>query len=91
MRPGRPNLPPRDTSGGGVGTIQAERRGSRWARGVRPLRRREGIPAPLETPDFLHRSELQTVRARNRALAITLLTLVGVASVVAIGLRAFLG
>lgn len=74
-----------------MGTAQVERRGSRWARGLRPLRRSEGIPAPLETPDFVHRSELQTVRARNRALATTLLTLVGVASIVAVGLRAILG
>jgi hypothetical protein len=71
--------------------MEVERSGSRWAGGVRPLRRSEGVPSPLETPDFLHRSELHTVRARNRALAVTLVTLVGVASIFAVVLRTILG
>jgi len=70
--------------------MEVERRTSRWSQGLRPLRRSEGVPAPLETPDFLHRAELSSARARNRALALSLLGLVGAASIVAIALRALL-
>lgn len=72
------------------GTLEVERRTSRWSRGVRPLRRSEGVPSPLETPDFVHRTELYSVRARNRALAMSLVGLVAVASVLAVGLRVLL-
>lgn len=70
--------------------METERPSARWSKGLRPLRRSEGVPGPLETPEFVHRSELHTVRARNRALATTLFVLVGVASLLAIGLRALL-
>lgn len=72
------------------GTMEVERRTSRWSQGVRPLRRSEGVPSPLETPDFLHRAELYSVRARNRALALSLVGLVAVASILAVALRALL-
>ena len=37
-----------------------------WAGRPRgPLRRNEGVPEPLETPLFLHRTELARVRARR--------------------------
>lgn len=91
MRPGRPSRSRTVKETGAVGTMEVERTVSRWARGVRPLRRSEGVPGPLETPDFLHRTELNNVRARNRALATTMVALVGVASVLAVALRALLG
>lgn len=37
-----------------------------WARGPRaPLRRNQGVPAPLETPVYLHRCELQRARSQR--------------------------
>ena len=89
MQPGRSDRA-RPVQQAPVGTMETERTGSRWARGLRPLRRSEGVPGPLETPDFVHRSELHSVRSRNRALATTLVVLVGVASILAVGLRALL-
>ena len=70
-----------------VGTAETDRPTSRWARGIRPLRRSEGVPGPLETPGFVHRAALDTVRSRNRALATTLVVLVGAASILAVTLR----
>ncbi|MEJ2539992.1 MAG: hypothetical protein P8188_08495 [Gemmatimonadota bacterium] len=91
MRPGPSSKRGAARTGGRTGTLESKRSGGRWVRGVRPLRRREGVPTPLETPGFLHRTELHSVRARNRALAWTLVTLVGVATVLAITVQSVLG
>lgn len=65
-----PREPTELSGGGGVGveTGSAERRyRTPWARGPRaPLRRNQGVPAPLETPLYLHHAELARVRARHR-------------------------
>ena len=96
MHPGRTDRTDRvgrtgqSRSGRGGSAVEVERSHSRWSRGVRPLRRSEGVPSPLETPGFLYRSELCSLRARNRTLAVTLGLLVGVASVLALGLRVLL-
>lgn len=52
----------------GVRTVSGERRyRTPWARGPRaPLRRNQGVPAPLETPLYLHREELSRVRSHGR-------------------------
>ncbi|HSM04186.1 MAG TPA: hypothetical protein VK858_06180 [Longimicrobiales bacterium] len=92
MRPR--SLPPRrhvSGEGGGVGLQAAPEVESSWARGPRPLRRREGIPPDLETPGFLHREELQRARSGHRWVVTTLLAMIAAASMVALSIRGILG
>lgn len=77
--------------GGGVGLQVAPDVESSWARGPRPLRRREGIPTELETPGFLHSEELERARSGHRWVVTTLLTMIAAASVVALSIRGILG
>lgn len=63
---------------------------SRWARGPHPLRRREGVPTPLETPEFLHRAELSRVRARQFGLLRSLAGFMGLAAGAALLIRLLL-
>lgn len=71
-----------------VATATEERRyRTPWARGPRaPLRRNQGVPAPLETPLYLHRAELERARARRRtsAVGVALLCLALAAALAAI-------
>lgn len=81
-----------DTPDAPVATATEESRyRTPWARGPRaPLRRNHGVPAPLETPLYLHRAELGRARARRRtsALAVAILCLALAAALAA--LRALL-
>ena len=84
-------LPEPSGESGGVETSTAVERVSSWARGLRPLRRREGIPSILETPGFVHRRELDRARSGHRWVVTTLLAIIAGASIVALGIRTFLG
>lgn len=70
MLPETPPAPVSEPAAEGDGVqVAARERGYRtpWARGPRaPLRRNQGVPAPLETPLYLHHAELARMRARRR-------------------------
>lgn len=84
--------PPRLAGSAGSGTAVGvtSRTTSGWARGPRPLRCREGVPMPLETPEFLLRTELDRVRARQFGLLRSLVGFMGLAAAAALLIRLLL-
>ena len=90
MRPsGR--LPEPTDGEAGEGSLAVETEGGRgWARGPRPLRRREGVPGSLETPVFIHARELARTRAQRRERIRSLLVVAAVGAVVLLAVRLIL-
>ncbi|MDT8341724.1 MAG: hypothetical protein RQ751_09455 [Longimicrobiales bacterium] len=73
----------------GVDTTRVYR--TPWARGPRaPLRRCQGVPDPVETPLYLHRTELARVRLRRRR-ALAVVGVIVAATLVMVLLRGLAG
>lgn len=56
-----------------------------------PLRRQVGVPAPLETPLFVHRAALSRLELERRRQRRTLAAVIGASVAASVALRAFMG
>lgn len=78
------------SSGSGVVVLDPPRAAT-WARPRAPLRRHTGVPAPEETPLFVHRAALAHLHARRRRQRRAVVIIAGATVTTSVLLRVLLG